>query len=172
MILRKKNRAGGIMFLEFRLYLQTDSQQSENKVAQLCPTLCDPTNCRLPGSPVHGIFQARILKWVVISFSRRSSWPRDWTWVSYIVGRWLYCLSHQGSGMMMAQNRNTDQQNRIEDPEINQFTYSQLFYNKGGKNIEWRSLFNKWCWDKWSYMKKNEITTFSNTTYKNKLKMC
>ena len=37
---------------------------------------------------------------------------------------------------MMAQNRNTDQQNRIEDPEINQFTYSQLFYNKGGKNIE------------------------------------
>ena len=149
MILRKKNRAGGIMFLEFRLYLQTDSQQSENKVAQLCPTLCDPTNCRLPGSPVHGIFQARILKWVAISFSRRSSWPRDWTWVSYIVGRWLYCLSHQGSGMMMAQNRNTDQQNRIEDPEINQFTYSQLFYNKGGKNIEWRSLFNKWCWDKW-----------------------
>ena len=66
MILRKKNRAGGIMFLEFRLYLQTDSQQSENKVAQLCPTLCDPTNCRLPGSPVHGIFQAIVLEWIAI----------------------------------------------------------------------------------------------------------
>ena len=52
------------MFPEFRLYLQTDSQQSENKVAQLCPTLCDPTNCRLPGSPVHGIFQAIVLEWV------------------------------------------------------------------------------------------------------------
>ena len=37
---------------------------------------------------------------------------------------------------MMAQNRNTDQQNRIENPEISQFTYSQLFYNKGRKNIE------------------------------------
>ena len=41
----------------------------------------------LPGSSVHGIFQARILEWVAISFSRRSSWPRDWTWVSRIIGR-------------------------------------------------------------------------------------
>ena len=41
----------------------------------------------LPGSTVHGIFQARILEWVAISFSRRSSWPRDWTQVSRIVGR-------------------------------------------------------------------------------------
>ena len=44
-------------------------------------------DCSLPGSSVHGIFQARILEWVAISFSRRSSWPRDWTWVSHIVGR-------------------------------------------------------------------------------------
>ena len=49
--------------------------------------LCDPTDCSLPGSTVHGILQARILEWVAISFSRRSSWPRDWTWVSRIVGR-------------------------------------------------------------------------------------
>ena len=41
----------------------------------------------LPGSSVHGIFQVRILEWVAISFSRRSSRPRDWTWVSRIVGR-------------------------------------------------------------------------------------
>ena len=41
----------------------------------------------LPGSSVHGIFQARILEWVAISFSRRSSQPRDWTQVSHIVGR-------------------------------------------------------------------------------------
>ena len=51
----------------------------------------------LPGSSVHGIFQARILEWVAISFSRRSSQPRDWTWVSCIVGRCFYPLSHQGS---------------------------------------------------------------------------
>ena len=36
---------------------------------QLCPTLWDPMECSLPGSSVHGIFQARVLEWVVISFS-------------------------------------------------------------------------------------------------------
>ena len=41
----------------------------------------------LPGFSVHGIFQARILEWVAISFSGRSSWLRDWTWVSRILGR-------------------------------------------------------------------------------------
>ena len=40
------------------------------KVAQLCLTLCDPMDCSLPGSSVHGIFQARILQWVAISFSK------------------------------------------------------------------------------------------------------
>ena len=49
--------------------------------------LCDPLDCSLPGSSVHGISQARILKWVAISFSRRSSQPRDWTQISHIVGR-------------------------------------------------------------------------------------
>ena len=55
-------------------------------VAQLCLTLCDPMNCNQPGSSVHGILQARILEWVDIPFSRRSSWPRDWTQVSCIAG--------------------------------------------------------------------------------------
>ena len=54
-------------------------------VAQLCPTLCNPMDCSLPGSSVHGILQARILEWVDIPFhSRESSRPRDWTWVSCI----------------------------------------------------------------------------------------
>ena len=63
------------------------SPESESEVAQSCPTLSDPMDCSLPGSSVHGIFQARILEWVAISFSRRSSWPRDWSQVSRIVGR-------------------------------------------------------------------------------------
>ena len=42
-------------------------------VAQLCLTLCDPMDCDLPGSSVHGTFQARILEWVAISSSRGSS---------------------------------------------------------------------------------------------------
>ena len=58
-----------------------------SEVAQLCPTLCDPMDCSLPGSSIHGILQARILAWVAISFSRGSSPPRDRTWVSRIVGR-------------------------------------------------------------------------------------
>ena len=60
---------------------------SECEVAQSCPTLCDPMDCSLPGSSVHGIFQARVLEWVAISFSRGSSQPRDWTRVSRFAGR-------------------------------------------------------------------------------------
>ena len=54
----------------------------ESEIAQLCPTLCDPVDCSLPGSSVNGIFQARVLEWVAVSFSKGSSLPRDWTWVS------------------------------------------------------------------------------------------
>ena len=46
-------------------------------------------DCSPPGSSVHGILQARILEWVAISFSRGSSWPRNWTQVSCIAGRFL-----------------------------------------------------------------------------------
>ena len=56
-------------------------------VAQSCPTLCDPTDCSLPGSSVHGIFQAIVLEGIAISFSSGSSWPRDRTRVSRIVDR-------------------------------------------------------------------------------------
>ena len=68
-------------------YLTYMPSESESEVAQSCPTLCDPMDCSRPGSSVHGIFQARILKWVAIPFSRESSQPRDRTWVSHIVGR-------------------------------------------------------------------------------------
>ena len=61
--------------------------ESESEVAQSCLTLGDPMDCSLPDSSVHGIFQAIVLEWIAISFSRRSSQPRYWTWVSYIVDR-------------------------------------------------------------------------------------
>ena len=48
------------------------------EVAQSCPTFCDPVDCSLLGSSVHRIFQARILEWGAISFSRESSRSRDW----------------------------------------------------------------------------------------------
>ena len=43
--------------------------KSESEVTQLCPTLSDPMDCSLPGSSIHGIFQARVLEWVAIAFS-------------------------------------------------------------------------------------------------------
>ena len=52
---------------------------------------CNPRDCSPPGSSVHGIFQARILEWVAISFSRESSQPRDQTCVSWIGRQILYC---------------------------------------------------------------------------------
>ena len=58
-------------------------------VIQSCLTLCNPTDCSPPGSLVYGILQARILEWIIITFSRGSSWPRDWTWVSCIAGRFF-----------------------------------------------------------------------------------
>ena len=61
--------------------------RENREVAQSCPTLCDPMDCSLSGSSVHGIFQARGLEWIAISFSRRSSQPRNRTRVSRIAGR-------------------------------------------------------------------------------------
>ena len=69
-----------LTFLKLK-HLSKEDLKSESKVAQSCPTLCD--------SSVHGIFQARIVEWVVISFSMESSQLRDWTWVSCIAGRYM-----------------------------------------------------------------------------------
>ena len=57
----------------------------------MCPTLCNLMDCSLPASFIHGIFQARILEWVAISFPRASSRPRDQTLASHTAGR-LKCL--------------------------------------------------------------------------------
>ena len=58
-------------------------------ITMSCPTLCAPTDCSLPGSSVHGVSQARILEWVVISSSQGSSWSRDRTHISCFAGRFF-----------------------------------------------------------------------------------
>ena len=67
-------------------------------VSRLCLTLCNPLGYSPPGSSVHGISQARILEWGVISSSRGSSWPRDWICVSCFGRRLLYPWASRKSG--------------------------------------------------------------------------
>ena len=56
--------------------LQCMKVKSESEVAQSCPTLSDPMDCSLPSFSIHGIFQARVLEWGAIAFSKISEWIR------------------------------------------------------------------------------------------------
>ena len=69
-----------VVFLKY--FVSLEYAWVSAKSLQSCPTLCDPMNCSPPGSSVHGILLARILKWVAIPFSRGSSQPRGRTHVS------------------------------------------------------------------------------------------
>jgi len=61
------------LFIFFLICFLIGVKVKESEVTQSCLTLCDPMDCNPPGSSIHGIFQARILEWVAISFSRGSS---------------------------------------------------------------------------------------------------
>ena len=70
--------------------------ESESEIAQLCPTLSNPMDCSLPGSSIHGIFQARVLEWGAIAFSKAST--NDSLYILQSWGSAVYCsevgLSH------------------------------------------------------------------------------
>ena len=81
----------------YHFLLQCMKVKSKCEVAQSCPTLHDPMDCSLPGSSVHGIFQARVLEWVAIAFSRSLIWDLFYFFCIDLmqilpVDRWVYCM--------------------------------------------------------------------------------
>ena len=71
--------------------------ESESEISQSCPILCDPMDFSLPGSSVHGIFQAVVLEWIAISFSREIFPAQGSNPGLPHCRQTLYRLSHQGS---------------------------------------------------------------------------
>ena len=86
-----KNTGVGCHFL-----LQCSEVKSESEVPQSCPTFSDPMDCSLPGSSIHGIFQARVLEWGSIAFSKKGTYPGP--------NRKTECLG-QGHGCLEMQAR-------------------------------------------------------------------
>ena len=104
-------------------------------VATSCLTLCNPTDCSLPGSSVHGISQARILEWGVISFSWGSSQPRDGTYISCI-GRGFFTTEPLGKPHMCTHTHtHTHTHTTTSKAQI-------LLY--GGLNETWMSQSSKY----------------------------
>ena len=104
---------------------------------------CNPMDCSLPGSSVHGIFQARILEWVAISFSMGSSWPRDWSHISCITGR--FSTAEPAENFLFL---------NLGPTYIIVFSYvatyfigTHIYYDKGDNFVKWgeggNGLFNK-----------------------------
>ena len=68
-----RTRKGQFLFQYLRKAMPKNAQSEVSEVAQSCPTLRDPMDCSLPGSSIHGIFQATVLKWGAIAFSKECS---------------------------------------------------------------------------------------------------
>ena len=96
------------------------------KVAQLCPTLCDPMDYT-----VHGILQARIMEWVAFPFSRGSSQPRGQTQVSHIAGGFFISWATNGAPFKVKSSLNThskkENQNVNSGIEITYIIFFELF---------------------------------------------
>ena len=97
-------------------------------------TLWDPMDCSLPSSSVHGIFQATVLEWIAISFSRGFSWPRDWTRVSYIAGRCFTVLVTREATKPYKQGAGKDW--RQEEKEVTEGEIAGWHHQLNGHEFE------------------------------------
>ena len=115
---------------------------SESEVTQSYPTLCDPMDCSLPGSSIHGIFQARVLEWVAISFSRVSFQTRDRTPVFLIAGKTLLqadaLLSHQGRRSAFSQRRR-----RFPKAALPRSSWGSALCSFGTKDPGWGGVIHR-----------------------------
>ena len=113
--------------------------------ALLYLTVCDPINCRVQGSSVHRISQARILQCVAISFSRRSSWPRDWIQVSCTAGRFftIWAIINRTNLFSTGANQSEWWSVSVHQSEQTQAVTNQPY------NTSWRATFHvkgsKWA---------------------------
>ena len=119
-------------------------------VTQACPTLCSPVDCSLPGSSVHGILQAKILEWVAIPFSRGPSWPRNWTWVSCIAGRFFIPESPEKPKEMLALGYLILLKHTMKLQWWVSICCGNRWINEGNKNLEVNPLMcGHLVYDKW-----------------------
>ena len=99
-----------------------------------------------PGSSVHGIHQARILEWVAIPFSRGSSWPRDWTWVSCITGRFFAIwATREGESNTLSVNKSRASMDRgVWQATVHEVAKScaQLKQLSTARNQQWKSSWH------------------------------
>ena len=87
-----KNTGVGCHFL-----LQYMKVKSESEVVQSCPILCNPMDCSLPGSSIHGIFQARVQEWVDIAFSGRNVYLGVFPVFDCVAWFWILCCELLGN---------------------------------------------------------------------------
>ena len=128
-------------------------------VTKSCLTLCDPMDCSPQGSSVHGIFQVRMLEWVVISYSRGSSRPRDRTRVSCIVGRFFIIWATREASPTVHRNSVIIHTHTHTHTHIYVCIYfAKLFLVTVRKN--WKPLANASIRTSWSQWGKTPVVPF------------